>query len=381
MLELMILLFCSTGEVAVKSIIRPDGATSANLLVNPGFERIEEGKPIGWLPYGEGFEIDREVSRSGGASIRCEGSRTGAYQVIALNQDEPRPLFISGWSKAEGVDGSPDNNYSLYVDIIYADGTPLWGQTARFSTGTHDWEYRERVIMPEKPVKELRFYALFRGHKGRAWFDDLRLVEIRPKGEAIWFDGSIVQLEGISPRPSAKNFEIEVDDKLRLVLNEDGWVVGALWDGDELPLRPSPLVYLRDFNANSDLIAPRGKLIREGDLYRFVGEAPSLGLKVELKLIPKGSHLRMDGEVKSLREEDRAVTVYISLPIGERGWLWWDYARRSTVISKAELMNVKYCGAGATGYISIYPIGCVQDERHAVCIGIPMDRPRVYRIG
>ena len=43
-----------------------------------------------------------------------------------------------------------DADYSLYVDLVYADGTPLWGQTAQFRTGTHDWEAREMIILPEK---------------------------------------------------------------------------------------------------------------------------------------------------------------------------------------------------------------------------------------
>ena len=52
--------------------------------------------------------------------------------------------------------GSPDIDYSLYLDLVYADGTPLWGQTAPFATGTHDWQRRQVVVFPEKPVQVAR---------------------------------------------------------------------------------------------------------------------------------------------------------------------------------------------------------------------------------
>jgi hypothetical protein len=71
---------------------------------------------------------------------------------------------VRGWSKAAGVTGGADAGYSLYVDLVYADDTPLWGQTAEFRCGTHDWEAQELTIVPSKPVKRLTVYGMFRGH-------------------------------------------------------------------------------------------------------------------------------------------------------------------------------------------------------------------------
>jgi hypothetical protein len=44
-----------------------------------------------------------------------------------LQRTVPVPLVIRGWSKAEEVSGGTDSGYSLYADLIYDDGTPLWG--------------------------------------------------------------------------------------------------------------------------------------------------------------------------------------------------------------------------------------------------------------
>ena len=95
---------------------------------------------------------------------------------------------MRGWSKAQNVSGGADSGYSLYVDLIYADGTPLWGQTGNFRCGTHDWEQREFVILPDKPVKTLTLHCLFRGHAGKVWFDDVRL-EVKAEDGAVLFQG------------------------------------------------------------------------------------------------------------------------------------------------------------------------------------------------
>ncbi len=102
----------------------------------------------------------------------------GAKQVVVLNQRRPRNLVVSGWSKAEDVQplGSP-GGYSIWTDVIYADGTKLHAQNAVFRPGAHDWQFSKRTIRVTKPVKLIKVYAMFRSHTGVAWFDDLALCE------------------------------------------------------------------------------------------------------------------------------------------------------------------------------------------------------------
>ena len=91
---------------------------------------------------------------------------------MVLNQREPVPFVASAWSKAEGVSGTIDPDYAIYLDLVYSDGTELWGQTAGFRTGTHDWQREEVIVFPEKPVKTVAFYLLFREHAGKVSFRD-----------------------------------------------------------------------------------------------------------------------------------------------------------------------------------------------------------------
>ncbi len=131
-----------------------------------------------WGKYAGGFEFRQATAHSGRACARVSVTDAagggGVSQVVKLDQTSPQPVKIAGWSKAEGVaDGPRDFRYSVYVDFRYADGTALYGPTAAFSSGTHDWEYSEFIVKPEKPLAEARVYAFLRQRTGTAYFDDL----------------------------------------------------------------------------------------------------------------------------------------------------------------------------------------------------------------
>jgi hypothetical protein len=135
-----------------------------------------------WLRYDKGgYAADYSVKHGGGRSIVCENTSadqaSGAYQAFDLNQTSPTPILIGGWSKAENVSGTADGNYALYADIAYTDGSNLYGQIAPFEVGTHDWQSASVTIRPEKPVKGLTLYALFRYKTGKVWFDDVSLQQ------------------------------------------------------------------------------------------------------------------------------------------------------------------------------------------------------------
>lgn len=149
---------------------------AANLVKNPGFE---EGL-TSWGGSGS-FSIDTAAACSGSASLRLDNAeRTGRAQVsqsVSLNQKRPAPVLVRVASRAENVAGEPGRGYSLYVDIYYTDGTPLYGQHQAFPVGTTQWQVGELVIQPEKPIRNVNIYLLLRGMAGTAWFDDVAMME------------------------------------------------------------------------------------------------------------------------------------------------------------------------------------------------------------
>src|ERR1035441_4748537 len=139
-----------------------------------------------WRGFGDGFARE-------GDTLACDNGagadgRRGASQTVVLNQTAPATFVAGAWGRAERVDGARDVDYSLYLDLVYVDGTPLWGQTASFQVGTHDWERRSVVVRPSKPVKTVTLHLLLRKHAGKAWFRGAALRQLTGSG-AVVFDG------------------------------------------------------------------------------------------------------------------------------------------------------------------------------------------------
>ncbi|MBD3293405.1 MAG: hypothetical protein GF393_10810 [Armatimonadia bacterium] len=131
-----------------------------------------------WAQWGSGFDFVTDNPHSGEMCIKATnepgGRGAGCTQQVQINQDEPAPIKIAGWSRAEGVEstGKP-YQYSIYVDLRYADGEPWYMQIAPFEPGTHDWQYSETILEPEKPVATASVSIFVRDIGGTAWFDDV----------------------------------------------------------------------------------------------------------------------------------------------------------------------------------------------------------------
>jgi len=144
-------------------------------------------KADGWQPWKTGFAREGETLLcDNGADAKAQ---RGVGQTVTLNQQAPQPIVAVAESKAEGVGGGADHDYALYLDLVYADGTSLWGQAAAFATGTHDWQRRQVMVLPEKPVKSLSFWMLLRNHSGKAWFRNATLRTVDVPAGACLFDG------------------------------------------------------------------------------------------------------------------------------------------------------------------------------------------------
>jgi hypothetical protein len=349
------------------------GSTGTPLLANGGFEDMLQGKPAPWFAWQQGFRVAPGEGRAGSQCVVCDrregDGEFGASQTLSLNRTNIAPFVIRGWSKAENVSGSPDNGYSLYVDIVYADGTPLWGQTVNFTCGTHDWEQRQFVLLPDKPVKLLTLHCLFREHTGKVWFDDASVEEVPTPAGAVLFQG--VPLQGTTQTKSdskAAPRNLSTRDGLKLTLR-DNTITSLQVDGEELSA-PTPSGFLaRDFAADSDI-------------YAFTnGACQELGLNLEAKFSPGRDHLAIEGRVTETTGRNRAVTLLFALPLNATGWQWGDDARRSRLIGgSGEFANTINLRCGADGKMSLYPLAAVWSERAGLALALDMDHPAQYRL-
>ncbi len=363
----------------------------AERLRNPGFEGGggSDGKGAGvpaWEAFELGYDVDRTTHRGGEQAIRCDSLRTttlrGAQSKIVLNQTRPVPLEIAGWSRAEKVGGTRDSDYSLYVDLVYTDGSTLWGSITPFQVGTHDWERRHLLIVPTKPVATLTIYALFRKHTGTAWFDDFSVHQLDGPG--------VFDSQPLLPLPKRETHSAAVSavrtvssrDGLTLGLNGRADVVQIKAGGQDITSTGQGGFYLRDVAADGPIRLLNGiPSPYKNNGLSFRSEVEESQVKFFAQVVPEGDALAIDGELTDLTKRDRAFTVYFALPVGMAGWQWGDDIRHSRPLTPdQEFSNLTHTGVGATGGLSLYPFASIAQGKNGIALAARMDWPSVYRI-
>jgi len=362
------------GEVnmslAIK-ILQIEDRSGENLIKNSGFEVVDNDNAQYWSHYNNGYKAISGIGRNNSVGILCKNeSGKGSYgimQNIVLNQKTAMPIAVKGWSKAENVSGGRDSNYSIYVDIIYQDNTPLWGQTGNFSTGTHDWEKKDFLIVPSKPIKSLTIYGLFRGHIGTVIFDDFELYELGRGGYML--DNVPIQIP--EPKKIYSSFSDTFDTKgLSIGYDQQEGIVTSLRIDDyEYAQTDMPSGFLaRDVANNSDFYQFQDSICQE------------LGLSLNVNAYDKDGCLHVEGEIRDLKGVDRAITLICALPIDAVGWKWHDDIRKFRIIEDGkEYSNCVNIGTGS-GMLSLYPFGVISNDKHGLTLAIDMDMPAQYRI-
>ena len=102
---------------------------------------------------------------------------SGVFQQVYLKQKKAKPIFFSATSKAVNVSGRMDVNYAIYLDICFNDGTKKYAVFKAFKVKSHDWETVKGSFTPEKPIRWIKLYLLFRKHTGKVYFKDSILRE------------------------------------------------------------------------------------------------------------------------------------------------------------------------------------------------------------
>ncbi|MBM3472150.1 MAG: hypothetical protein FJX75_02610 [Armatimonadetes bacterium] len=377
LLSILLPCACPASRVA-KRVVRADAAGANERLLNRGFETPgDAANPAqAWGFWDRGYQVERTVVRTGQAAARCTSDdaaiQQGAAQSAVLSQTEPTPVVASGWSKAESVSGSPNADYSVYVDIDFTDGDHLWGQVSPFDTGTHDWQFRQVIIVPEKPIERLTVYGLFRGHTGTAYFDDFSLSELALAGGAGLFDG-VPTTDGDPPLGLTDAEAVAAPDlRLRVDRTTGGVAVGERAGG----------FLLRDVAAESDFLQPtEAKVTRDGETVRLQAACPELKLDLSASLRAQGDAVRIDGEVRDGTAADRAVAVYVVLPADSVGGEFGRDMRTAVPIDKpGTYADTVTIGVGTNGRMSRYPLAPVVRGNEALCVATPLDMPRVSRL-
>ena len=275
--------------------------------------------------YGKGF------TREGEAYV-CDNGTDGTLQrgvvwSVELNQKTAAPVIASAWAKSEGAEGSPNADFSLYIDLVYVDGTPLWGQAAPFETDSEaGWHRREVIVTPDKPIRRLSCYLLFRNHAGRVRFKEPCFGEM--KSDVLRFDGVVME---------------------QVTAPERGFL-------------------LRDVAQASDFVA--------------LGHE-ALGVRLSSKERRSAGVAYYDVTVEEVTGKDRALTLVYTVPQAKEGLTWFHHPRRTIDLAEAkdEIMNTTRHPVGASGQLSRYPFGAVASAGKGCAVGIDPATPLYFRTG
>ncbi len=362
---------------------------SANLLLNPDFEAGDPGSATNWLSYGLGYTVDETGGRSSSRGLMLvnplETESHGAHQSITLNQTEIKPLYFSAWSRAQDVTGAQNSSYSFYLDIYYIDDTPLYGQVLTFTCGSHDWEFNEGFIIPEKPIKSIHCYCLLRNnHSGTVWFDDLSVREV--DYTITRFDGRVVALPPLLAFPGT-DLPLSTSNGLTIALNSEGGPIRNITLGGE-QVHDSAAVglssfFVRDVATGSDDVHPGGEAVANGNSIIHTGDIPSLGInyfQAEYDALP--DRIDISAELTAGGSENRALTLYFSLPVDADGWTWSDDIRSSeTIGGVTEYSDTSWwSGLGARNNLARYPFACISRPADSLVLALPPDEPCVFRL-
>lgn len=287
-------------------------------------------------------EIEKGVFE---CEIKAPAKACGVLYSYRLNKTEPVPLLVSLSSKAENVEGTKGADYSIYVDLVYADGSSLWGQKAFFSCGTHDWETKRVYIAPTKPVRFISFYGMFRNLPGKVWFKDFRICEVNMQEQRVKFD------------------------------NMDVWCKSATI--------PERSIQIRDVKKGSDYV-----YVGDVKTNAFPDSATVLDLAVQTKCTPGPFGSLVDIEIENPAQCDRCITVLYSRAVDVQNAVWYEGPRAwLPAVKQDEYKNFGWPErnpVGATGELSYWPFGVVGGVKNGqpvgYALGITPGEPCFYRV-
>ena len=154
--------------------------TSANLIVNGGFEETKQGRALGWTdlwtrePRCGKVIFDKQVSHSGNYSARIEhhGAQDWSFSPEKRLDVKPGDIFtIQGWVKIEGT-GSATIGVITYDEKGKALEWTFGGRTVAGPCGWH--LLRSRFVIPRNVVE---IHPRLIGYRpATVWLDDVSLA-------------------------------------------------------------------------------------------------------------------------------------------------------------------------------------------------------------
>jgi hypothetical protein len=369
-------------------------AQSINLLAEPG----------AWLPGTDGGNSRLTV-------LPGTPETPLVVRVEAGGGSEDYPKLTLTWPTPQ--DWSPYGRFRFRARVT-CDAKEIWSKP--ITIVLYD-EGLRRTDLPERPMTQ---QCIGLGGRPGEWLDQrgwllsvqrrqvamcqLYLYELPPSGphtytweiaefsiegmgeRGTFFDTEVYGQQSLQAQPDSPVGQVGTDDGLQLQLGAHGAITEVHVAGRRVGgqrTRASGLL-LRDVNEGGPPEPAGGTITRRGEALVQKAELAS-GLGLEATYRSAGPYLEVAGKVMDRTGRDRAVTVYLAVPVRQGPWQWWD----SPAVSRTEAdetgelyaveSGVEY---GLNGVHSKYPLGALSlPDQAGLTLGVRMDEPVVHRIG
>lgn len=351
-------------------------------------------------PAGTRMTLEPTAESPLATTIVSDGG-TEDYPKLRLEWKQPQDLTAYSRLRLRLRVTSPDPAvHQRRLAIVFYDngkrheemeGHPMWQQTLNHTVPVGKWiDYSDWLTpIQRKEIMMVDFYLYEDSASPLTQKWEFAKVQLEGIGDvAQVFDGEVYAKSALHGAAGAAVGKVSTADGLQLELGKQGGIAAlrngklTLGLGDKQPTG----LLVRDVTTDDPPVMFGGTVSKRGNTLVQSAKLDKLGLALQATYKSVGPYLEVSGKLSDLRGQDRAVTLYLALPVGASAskWQWWDSAARSR--SKAPEGELSYLEQGMNfglrGEHSKYPIGTISDTtREGLTIGVRMDEPVVHRIG
>lgn len=268
-------------------------------------------------------------------------------------------------------------------------GNPMRQQVISHVVAVNQWtELRDWLhTINRSAIRQFDVYVYELGplppHEYTWEFAEMRLEEVTEQTAVL--DGEVYARKELAGRRGRTVGRVTTADGLQLLVGSAG-DVGVAIDGRPIePAGAAPTgLLVRDVAAGTAPVMAGGRVERRGQEILQTARLSKMGLAVEAAYRSRGGYIEVAGSVENLTLDDRAVTVYLAVPVGGGEWIWWDGIAESRQPGEAHELSTLETGMewGLNGAHSKYPLSALTwPGRAGLSLAIRMDEPVVHRIG
>jgi len=345
---------------------------------------------------------EMEIARENGvlsAAVTADGGDED-YTKLRLSFDPPLDLrdYARLEARARVTCDDPSVGEKTIAFVFYDELTrredlpdhPMTQQVIGRSVAVGQWldlsEWLVGISRSQVRGLDLYIYELppAKAHHYTWEFSKLELVAA--EGPVGVFDGQFLDRGRFTGTVGDAAGSVRTEDGLGLALSGAGSIASVSVGGNDVGEASADApcgLLVRDSATDGPPVAAGGEVEQVGDEIRQSASLDALGLTVDATYRSAGQYLEVAGRVSDTSGRDRAVTVYLALPLSDGPWQWWDSMSRERAPSgdQDELAYLETgMDYGLNGAHSRYPLGAVTLPNAGLTLAVRMDEPVVHRI-